>query len=260
MIGLGNPAITLAQSFALRAAIERLTCPRKAEPDSAEIGNRKIVDIADIVQNVNGRGPFSRDPDKVIGACIHVTGVKGGFGTSARQRKVAEKHLEDGTPWCRDLVYDRDEDAVVKVAIRLRHGGQFRGWRGKKKGTPYHFIRTQQGEWLRLNHRHSRTFHGHGANRRFDGVAFDGLWADAAPDSETVEDMQAFLRAVYASSPTLTHITAHCCFSRSRWNDPGEHIWRPAVLPVAEELGLDIHNVARGGGRRIDHWSNQRAA
>jgi len=242
--------MNILHPFTLRIIGELFT--KRVEPDTAEIGNHKIVDISDLVENVPGKG--TRKPDSLLGACMHVTGVKGGYGTSGSQRKWAERQLEDKTPWCRDLVADTDEDAVVKVAIRGRHGGQFRSYKGVKKGTPYHFIRTAQGEWLQLNSRLCRTWHGNGANSRFDGVAFDGLWKSDPPDPVEVMDMRAFLAAVLRSGSHLesyNRVTAHRCYSSQRLGDPGLPIWKHVVMPIVRELGLEVHSVAVGSGRKI---------
>jgi hypothetical protein len=205
--------------------------------------------------------PWPRDPAKVTHICTHQTAVS--FGVSSRRVKFWRKQLSTNSvagaivrtfvpSWNPEHLLS--DDQVEHVARRIALHERF--W-----VVPYHVVALQNGDLLHNNGFRRYTYHGSSANAHSLGVAMEGAYP-ARPGAKSVltdfqaHTMQQALRLAVLKGREmgmpLTHVTAHRCYSKTRYGDPGWEIWEKAVIPVTVELDLKIDFMhKRSSGRPI---------
>lgn len=197
--------------------------------------------------------------------CMHITACH--FGTARYQRRAWERRLDAGEiPSEITERYRLDELGRDAVAERMALHARF--W-----SVAYHWVGLRNGDVLYNNQPSRYTFHGNGANRRGIGVSLEAVLPGREEDRRARHDEvdeafiangQRLLRLAVnttreAGAP-LTHLTAHRCYSPRRRGDPGEAVWRQIVVPLADELGLEVdYGFAEAGGRPIPTAWDDRA-
>lgn len=189
--------------------------------------------------------------------CMHNTAAR--FGTARYQRRPWERRLDAGElPAELAARYGLAELGRDATAARLALHARF--WT-----VAYHWVVLRNGDVLYNNQPTRYTFHGNGANAAAIGVSMEGMLparerdrraSHDAADEAFVARGQRLLRLAVATTRAagapLTHITAHRCFSPDRRGDPGEAAWRQVVVPLLDELGLEVdYGFAEAGGRPI---------
>lgn len=238
-----TPLAQALTTFAARRAYEAILHPHRApkcEPD------RVWWHYEDLNMSTRER-KHGRKPEGIM---VHVTGVPGGFGASRRDITWAQAQIDTNGRYVRKNQHNPEEYRRV-LAIIGRMTGASRGGGGQ----PYHRMVLQSGDGLILNGWNEYTWHGNAGNRQFNGFAIDGDFKREPLTHEVIEagrwglsSYAEFLERKIGKRPT---ITAHRCYARGRGRDPGADVWREIVRPVALDLGLEIHDVAVDGGRRI---------
>lgn len=189
--------------------------------------------------------------------CMHITACH--FGTARYQRREWERRLDAGDiPAEVTDAYGLADLGRDAVAERMALHARF--WT-----VAYHWVGLRNGDVLYNNQPTRYTYHGNGANREAIGVSLEavlpGREADRGGrhddvDATFIANGQRLLRLAVsetrAAGAPLTHLTAHRCYSPDRRGDPGEAVWREIVMPLADELGLEVdYDLARDGGRPI---------
>lgn len=174
-----------------------------------------------------------RKPDAVIVFLVHQTGVKRGFGVTAKQVAAQPEHLPAG------------ERRQLARQARYRK-------------TPYHGVydtqsRVSIAQWPVWAY----SYHGNGGNALSYGWAIDGLWSATHADDLDVdaarESMRHQIDCARRQGAKLACVESHAQHAASRGRDPGAEIWRGVVLPVAAECGLGVSLRTTGTGK-IPTW------
>lgn len=188
------------------------------------------------------RAARARKLDEVTVAVVHQTACV--FGTSKYQR----------APWDR-IARDFNLDASFSRTWARRA----RFW-----NVPYHYVITYDGFALWNQPLVWRTWHGDAGNGGI-GIAFEGRWpgvGELDPKRHTQlcfnpeGALWACIDHARKHGAPIDQIQAHRNYAppSSRASDPGETVWRNAVVPLlrAPELGLRCdYEGAAGGGRPI---------
>jgi len=236
----------IARSFAIRAMLEALRHPHRVPCLETD---RAWLDYTQLNMSERERKRH-RIADGIDGIMVHVTGVPGGFGASRGDLAWAQQQIETGGKYVRANTQSPDEYRRTLAVIRRLTGAS-----GRDRGMPYHRMVIRSGDGLILNPWYEYTFHGNTGNARWCGFAIDGDFAREELTPEIIEasrwGLTSFAEYMAKRLSRKPRITAHRCYARNRGRDPGEAVWREIVKPVCDELDLEIHSVAVGGGRKI---------
>lgn len=219
--------------------------------------------------------PHPRDPADLDMITVHVSAVKGGMGTSPRQRKEWENRMDDRGTLRLPL-------SLMPIARQLEQAGVLRGYPfgagdGTGKGAafsparqsyaftmlddpqriarrlatwqrvrnwPYHELALRNGDVVYNRRLGQRSYHGNGGNEGA-GLALD-MHPDESPGDDfamtgrhalnMLADRMAYLRKGAGRPPIVVKLTSHRQHQYpGRARDPGKWVSENVVVPVVSQ-------------------------
>lgn len=174
------------------------------------------------------RSIWRREPSTVDTILVHATAVRGGFGVATAQLAAVTQAQLDAVG--HGLTPDA---AVYTAALAARFA------RTTYHGVYMPRIRTSLVQWPAMD----RTYHGDAANSCSMGWAYDGSFRPGLLDDLDIEaareSLRHLIRDALEQGCPLRRVSPHANHS-TKQHDPGPLVWREVIVPVAEQLGLEL--------------------